>query len=311
QVYRAGDVIPKVADVDVSRRADTAQPFDFEQKLKDMGLEATRADGDAVWRYTGAAPLPELEVEALKHFVSRGAFDIEGLGVKQVEQFHSRGWIKTPADIFTLQARYGAGNPTQLKNLEGWGAKSADNLFAAIDEKRTIALHRLIFALGLRHVGASASKTLAQTYGTWDALDTAVMQASGHEGPEWDALNNVDGIGQVMAASLVQAFHTTDRRAQIDDLLQHLTIKPAQPLQINDSPVAGKTVVFTGTLEHMTRAEAKARAEALGAKVAGSVSAKTDLLIAGPGAGSKAKKAADLGVDVIDEPAWLALIGAL
>ncbi len=308
QIYRAGDVIPKVSDVDLSKRPAQAQPFDFSKKLDELGLQAQRADGDAVWRYTGTDPLPELEVEALKHFVSRAAFDIEGLGAKQIEVFHAKGWIASPADIFTLRERFGPGQPQQLKNLDGWGQKSAEKLFDAIDQRRSIALHRVIFSLGLRHVGEVASKDLAQHYGTWPAFETAMITAADRTSDAWSDLISIDGVGDVLAQSLTASFQSTDRLTMIRDLVQHLTVQPATPTVRSDSAVAGQTVVFTGTLEKMTRSEAKARAEALGAKVSGSVSAKTDLVIAGPGAGSKAKKAADLGVQVIDEDAWLALI---
>ena len=197
----------------------------------------------------------------------------------------------------------------QLKNREGWGEKSATNLFDAIDEKRRIPFGRLLFALGIRHVGEAASNMIARVYGRWDEFTTAMDGAAAFEGPEWERLLGIDGVGEVMARSLVTAFAQEQERASIDRLTAHLDVQEAEQPDSDGSPVAGKTVVFTGTLEKMTRAEAKARAEALGAKVSGSVSAKTDLLVAGPGAGSKAKKAADLGVETIDEDAWLALIG--
>ncbi|MEM8538946.1 MAG: helix-hairpin-helix domain-containing protein, partial [Pseudomonadota bacterium] len=237
----------------------------------------------------------------------RAAFDIEGLGAKQVEQFYADGWIATPADIFTLQARYGDGLQ-KLANREGWGEKSAQNLFAAIDEKRQIPLARVIFSLGIRHVGESAAALLAGHYTSWDAFEAAMTTAQVGEGSGWDDLTGIDGVGSVMATSLITTFQQTAERASIDALAAELTIEDA-PQAVSDSPVSGKTVVFTGTLERMTRAEAKARAEALGAKVSGSVSAKTDILVAGPGAGSKAKKAADLGIQTIDEDGWLSLIG--
>jgi len=308
QVYRAGDVIPKVADVDLSQRPEDAAPYSFPVTCPECGSEAIREDGDAVRRCTGGMACPAQVVEKLKHFVSRAAFDIEGLGAKLVEELHGEGWIGEPADIFTLEDRYGPGNVTLLKNREGWGEKSAANLFAAIDARRTIPLARLIFALGIRHVGESASALLARSYGDWDQFVTAMDNATVGEGPEWDRLTSIDGVGTVMATSLVTAFHQPAERAAIDRLVAHLTVEPAeQPAA--DSPVAGKTVVFTGTLEKMTRAEAKARAEALGARVSGSVSARTDLVVAGPGAGSKAKKAAELGIETIDEDDWLSLIG--
>ncbi len=309
QVYRAGDVIPKVADVDLSRRPANARPYEFPTKCPECGSDAIREEGDAIRRCTGGVICPAQAVEKLKHFVSRGAFDIEGLGAKQVEQFYQDGWIREPADIFTLRDRYGDGMQ-QLKNREGWGEKSADNLFAAIDEKRSIPLGRLIFALGLRHVGVAASNLLALHYGTWQAFELAMTAATETESAEYADLLSIDGVGSVMAKSLVTVFAQENERASIDRLVAHLSVQQAQRPDTSGSPVAGKTVVFTGTLEKMTRAEAKARAEAMGAKVAGSVSAKTDLLVAGPGAGSKAKKAAELGIETLDEDGWLALIGA-
>jgi DNA ligase (NAD+) len=299
-----------VADVDLSKRPKDAKPFVFPTICPECGSDAIREAGDAVRRCTGGIICPAQAVEKLKHFVSRGAFDIEGLGAKQVEQFYRDGWIKEPADIFTLAARYGPGKLTQLKNREGWGEKSAQNLFDAIDERRAIPLGRLIFALGIRHVGEAAANVLANAYGSWEAFETAMAGAHIGEGPEWEELNAIDGVGPILAASLVTTLQQEAERASMERLVSELQVANAAPRGDVDSPVAGKTVVFTGTLERMTRAEAKARAEALGAKVSGSVSAKTDLVVAGPGAGSKAKKAADLGVEILDEDAWITLIGA-
>jgi len=349
QVYRAGDVIPKVSDVDLSKRPDDAVPYVFPTRCPDCGSDAVREEGDAVRRCTGGLVCPAQAVEKLKHFVSRAAFDIEGLGAKQVEQLHADGWIAEPADIFTLRDRYGSGLQ-QLKNREGWGETSAENLFRAIEDKRTIPLKRLIFSLGIRHVGEVAAADLARHFATWDSLAktvdlaapagvaarkaedavaaeraaaadearraqvTATRESAWAVVPQkaraaWEEITGIDGIGASVAQSLVTAFGQKRERASIDRLVSCLNIVPEAAPDATDSPVAGKTVVFTGSLERMTRAEAKARAEALGAKVSGSVSAKTDLLVAGPGAGSKAKKAADLGVETIDEDAWLALIG--
>ncbi len=308
QVYRAGDVIPKVADVDLSKRPAEAPPFSFPDVCPECASDAVREPGDAVRRCTGGLICPAQAVEKLKHFVSRGAFDIEGLGAKQVEQFYSDGWIAEPADIFTLQDRYGSGMQ-QLRNREGWGEKSADNLFQAIEDKRTIEMDRLIFALGIRHVGDSASSLIARHYGDWATFEGAMQEAAAQSGPAWEDLIGVDGVGAVMAGSLVAAFAQERERASIDRLVAQLAVQAVEQPATDGSPVAGKTVVFTGTLEKMTRAEAKARAERLGAKVSGSVSAKTDLLVAGPGAGSKARKAADLGIETLDEDGWLALIG--
>jgi DNA ligase (NAD+) len=307
QIYRAGDVIPKIKDVDLSRRIDDAPAFVFPDHCPECGSVAIREEGDAVRRCTGGMICPAQAVEKLRHFVSRGAFDIDGLGAKQVEQFYTDGWIKTPADIFTLRSRFGTGLQ-QLKNRDGWGEMSANKLFDAIDAKRNIALGRLIFSLGIRHVGDSSAGLLANHYGSWDAFEAAMTQATIGEGDAWDALTSIDGVGAVMATSLITAMHQEAERASIDALVAQLNVQDAV-VASSDSPVAGKIVVFTGTLEKMTRAEAKGRAEALGAKVSGSVSAKTDILVAGPGAGSKAKKATDLGVQTMDEDSWLTLIG--
>ncbi|MDS9468395.1 NAD-dependent DNA ligase LigA [Paracoccus sp. MBLB3053] len=347
QVYRAGDVIPKVADVDLAKRASDAEPYHFPELCPECGSPAIREEGDSARRCTGGLICPAQAVEKLKHFVSRAAFDIEGLGAKLVEELFRDGWIAEPADIFTLQERYGPGRPQQLKNREGWGEKSAASLFRAIDEKREIALARLLFALGIRHLGEVAASDLARHYGDWDALTQALdrlrpaaeaqrlAEVAAEQEREtaaargrrarvsdvraavlaearipvaasaaWTDLISANGIGPVLAMSLSEAFANERERAAIDRLTAYLKILPPEA-RATDSAVTGKTLVFTGTLEKMTRAEAKARAEALGAHVAGSVSAKTDLVIAGPGAGSKAKKAADLGIKVIDEDEWL------
>ncbi len=353
QVYRAGDVIPKVADVDLARRPEGAEPYVFPHRCPECGSDAVREEGDSVRRCTGGLICPAQAVERLVHFVSRAAFDIEGLGRKQVEMFFADDIlpVKEPADIFTLAARDAANHLQKLKNRDGFGEKSVANLWAAIEERRRIPLARLIFALGMRHVGEVAAQDLARHYGSWDALAAAVdlarpaalahraadeaeleeRAAAAAEGrrarlkevrdravaaldvPEaaqaaWAELITGDGIGPVLALSLSDTLANPEERASIDRLVDQLEVLPPEA-RATESPVAGLTVVFTGSLEKMTRAEAKARAEALGAKVAGSVSAKTDLLVAGPGAGSKAKDAERLGVRMIDEDAWLALIG--
>lgn len=310
QVYRAGDVIPKIADVDLSQRPEGAEPFVFPTVCPECRSEAVREEGDAIRRCAGGMICPAQAVERLKHFVARGAFDIDGLGAKQIEMFYHDDMlpVREPADIFTLATR-DAANLGKLKNRDGWGDKSAQKLFEAIEQKRVIPFHRVLFALGIRHVGEGASTLLANHYGVWQVFEDAMTSAVIGEGDIWAELINIDGVGDVLAASLVTAFHQESERQSIDRLVQQLRISDAKPVGNVDSPVAGKTVVFTGTLEKMSRAEAKARAEALGAKVAGSVSAKTDLVVAGPGAGSKAKKAADLGIETIDEDEWIALIG--
>ncbi|MEN8949956.1 NAD-dependent DNA ligase LigA [Planktotalea arctica] len=311
QVFRAGDVIPKIKDIDLEKRAAGSVAYDFPTICPECGSAAIREMGDAIRRCSGGLICPAQAVEKLKHFVSRGAFDIEGLGAKQVEMFYhdSNLTIREPADIFTLKAR-DATQLTKLKNRDGWGAKSADKLFDAIDERRRIGFARVLFALGLRHVGEQSAALIARHYGSWGIFLAAMDASAQKSGAAWDELLSIDGVGEVMATSLVTSFSQAAERASILRLADELTIQDeAQPG--TDSPVTGKIVVFTGTLEKMTRAEAKARAEALGAKVSGSVSAKTDILIAGPGAGSKAKKAAELGVHTLDEDGWLALIAGL
>ena len=320
QVYRAGDVIPKVADIDLSKRPTDATPFVFPETCPECGSPAVREEGDAVRRCTGGLICPAQAVEKLKHFVSRAAFDIEGLGAKQIEQFFEDGWIREPADIFRLEERYSSGLQ-QLKNREGWGEKSATNLFVAIRERRRIDFNRFLFGLGIRHLGEAAARDLARHFDDWPVLAEAVDQAA-HEpattdagkaaladSPTWAEFLAMDGVGRTLTQSLIQALSNEDERASIERLAALLEIVPLEAAA-TDSPVAGKTVVFTGTLEKMTRAEAKARAEALGAKVSGSVSAKTDLVVAGPGAGSKIKKATELGIETLDEDGWLALIGS-
>jgi NAD-dependent DNA ligase len=461
QVYRAGDVIPKIADVDLSKRPDEAVPFVFPTTCPECGSEAVREEGDAVRRCTGEMICPAQAVEKLKHFVSRAAFDIEGLGVKQIEQFYKDGWITEPADIFTLKKRYGQ-EMQQLKNREGWGEKSAENLFKAIEGWKSVELPRFIFALGIRNVGAEISRDLAKVHGSWENLivtnnmvkekrlecaqeiwnipeanqnvnwltvvETAnelreyelnfwnelfsikgvagigllntlrsvfgkhlgnpsahqarqifesifkdskrypdkfkkaeeyfgsrqLFQTKLHEKIEslvfrwkrfsellgcqepeilwnnyggWSAASKnlqlhikndseicaqllpIVGRGQVVVDSIIRFLENQDNRAAVDHLLQNVVPMEFEQLGGEGSSIFGKTLVFTGTLEKMTRAEAKARAESLGAKVSGSVSAKTDLVVAGPGAGSKAKKAADLGIETLDEDGWIALIG--
>ena len=312
QIYRAGDVIPKIADVDVSKRGESAREYAFPYTCPECGSPAIRSPGDAVRRCTGGLICPAQGVERLKHFVSRKAFDIEGLGAKQIEMFfHDDAlFIKEPADIFTLRER-DSQNLAKLKNRDGWGERSATNLFDAIDDKRRIGFARLLFGLGIRHVGEAAATLIAHHYGTWENLSDAMSAIGENHGQEWEDLLSIDGVGEVMAQSLAEAFASENERGAIDRLVAHLNVEKAEKPQRSDSPVAGKTLVFTGSLEKMTRAEAKARAEQLGAKVAGSVSSKTDLLVAGPGAGSKAKKAADLGVEIIDEDGWLTMIEGL
>ncbi|MDB6178552.1 NAD-dependent DNA ligase LigA [Paracoccus sp. Z330] len=323
KVYRAGDVIPKIADVDLSRRPADSQPYQFPQTCPECGSDAIREPGDSVRRCSGGLICPAQAIEKLKHFVGRSAFDIDGLGARQIEMFFDDPTlsIREPADIFTL-ARRDADSPiAKLRNRDGFGEKSVEKLFNAIENAREVALKRLIFALGIRHVGEVAAATLARHFGNWEMLLAAVDGAAtepafaaddeksrrsmSEQSPNWSELTGIDGVGSALVMSLVTTFQQEAERASIDRLLAELRVLPDDSSVRQKTEISGMTLVFTGTLEKMTRAEAKARAEDMGAKVAGSVSAKTDLLIAGPGAGSKAKKAADLGVKVIDEDEWL------
>lgn len=302
-VYRAGDVIPKIRDVDLSKRTNPA-PYVFPTTCPVCGSDAIREPGEAVARCTGGFICEAQRIEKLKHFVSRQAFDIDGLGAKQIEAFVETGWITEPADIFSLFQNHGQA----LENLEGWGEKSATNLQNAIEARRIIPLNRLIFALGIRHVGESSAMLLARAYQSWEAFKTAMIAAQPHAGEAWDELNALDGVGEVMAASAVDFFHTETTLETVNNLERWIEVENVVPPDTGGSQIAGKTLVFTGTLSKVSRAEAKARAESLGAKVSGSVSAKTDILVAGDKAGSKLKKAEALGVKVMAEDEWLALV---
>ncbi len=311
-IQRAGDVIPQVLGFIEDKRPKDSVPYEFPTICPACGSKAVReinpATGreDVATRCTGGLICPAQAVERLKHFVSRNAFDIEGLGAKQIEAFYLEGRVTSPADIFTLQTQ-DAENLKKLKDREGWGETSVKNLFKAIDDKRTIGLDRFIFALGIRHIGETTARLLARTYGTIDNIIEAMDVANDEMSDAYQELVSIDGIGEIAATALVQFFAEPHNRQAVEALLQEVSPQAIEAVA-NDTPVAGKTVVFTGSLEKMTRNEAKARAESLGAKVAGSVSAKTDLLVAGPGAGSKLKKAESLNVEVISEDDWFALI---
>jgi DNA ligase (NAD+) len=300
-VQRAGDVIPQVVEVVLDKRPKKAKPYAFPDHCPVCNSEAVRDEGEAVRRCTGGLICPAQAVERLKHFVSRDAFDIEGLGAKHIVAFWDDGLIKEPADIFGLTSQ-------MLADREGWGEQSAANLIAAIAEHRGIALDRFIYALGIRQVGQATARLLARSYLTLEAWRAAMAAAQDPDSDAYQELIAIDGIGAAVAADILSFLHEPHNQRVLDDLDAALEIEPfEQPA--SDSAIAGKTIVFTGTLEQMSRPEAKARAEALGAKVSGSVSKKTDLVVAGPGAGSKGRKAAELGIETIDEDAWLKLIG--
>jgi len=312
-VQRAGDVIPQILGVVLEKRPKGAKRFVFPDVCPACGSHASReinpntGKEDAVRRCTGGLICPAQRVERLKHFVSRNAFDIEGLGEKHIKAFCADGLIQSPPDIFTLEKRDQRAS-SKLAKREGWGETSAKKLFAAIEARRNVRLDRFIYALGIRHVGETTARLLARNYGTADAFLAAMREAGvDREGDAFAALDNIEGIGPAVAAAIADFFAETHNSEVVEDLLKEVTPAPLEKVE-HGSPVSGKTVVFTGTLERMTRSEAKARAERLGAKVAGSVSKNTDYVVAGPGAGSKLKNAKDLGVKVLSEEEWLKLI---
>jgi DNA ligase (NAD+) len=314
-VQRAGDVIPQIVEVVLDKRLESSEPYGLPDVCPACGSPAERAIDpkttrqDVVRRCTGGFICPAQAQERLKHFVSRNAFDIEGFGEKQVELFYNLEWVKTPADIFSLQAK-DEDRLTSLKNMDGWGEKSVSKLWDAINERRTIDLDRFIFALGIRHVGATTARDLARHYGEAGKWLQAMISAGDEGSAAFEELQNIDGIGGVVASSLTHYFAEKRNLEQVYALREVVTAEPVEFEEVASS-VTGQTVVFTGKLELMSRAEAKAQAERLGAKVAGSVSAKTNILVAGPGAGSKLKKAEELGVKVLTEQEWVDLVGSL
>ncbi|WP_428031278.1 NAD-dependent DNA ligase LigA [Ancylobacter sp.] len=313
-IQRAGDVIPQVVGVELERRPPEAKRYAFPTLCPACGSHAVREEGEAVRRCTGGLVCPAQAVERIRHFVSRDAFDIEGLGEKQVQAFYEAGLVKQPADIFTLEARDSApGALTRLKNREGWGETSAKNLFAAIALRRRVPVNRFLYALGIRHVGETNAKRLLRHFPSVEALREVALAAvpPGEEHPKgneaWAELVGIEGIGAVVAEAVVDFFGEPNNQAAFEALLREVTPEPMEVVA-SAGAVSGKTVVFTGALEKMTRDEAKAMAERLGAKVAGSVSKKTDYVVAGADAGSKLAKARDLGVAVLTEDEWLALV---
>ncbi len=313
-LQRAGDVIPQIVKVLDPNRAQRAKAYVFPTHCPcPLKTEAVReldektGEPGVITRCSGEFACPFQRVRHLEHFVSRQAFDIEGFGKKQIAAFFEEGIVKEPADIFALGGRKDA---LKLHRREGWGATSVRNLFDAIEERRTISLERLLIALGIRHIGQTTARLLSASYLSWQQFHDAMVAAQDRQNEAFTQLNELDGIGSVMAEAIVQFFAEPHNEGLVERLLGQIEVIDATPPK-SDSPVAGKTVVFTGKLEQMSRDEAKAKAAALGAKVAGSVSAKTNILVAGPGAGSKLKKAQELGVKTMSEEAWLALIGGL
>lgn len=313
-VQRAGDVIPQIVRVVEEKRPKNARHFHFPDRCPECGSHAVRETNektgkvDAVRRCTGGLICPAQARERLRHFVSRNAFDIEGLGEKQIASFYEDGLIRQPADIFTLAER-DRKSLKKLKDREGWGDTSVRNLLKAIDDRREVELDRFIFALGIRHVGETNARLFARAYGTLDHFIEEMEKAADRESEAWANLLSIDGVGEVLAEAVVDFFAEKHNREALKALLKAGVTAVPLPAQETSSPIAGKTVVFTGSLERMTRSEAKARAEQMGAKVAGSVSPKTDLVVAGPGAGSKLAKASELGIEVITEDEWMEMAG--
>jgi DNA ligase (NAD+) len=311
-IQRAGDVIPQVLGVVLERRPRAARPYRFPRKcpcpLRTEVVRDTTASGGegVIARCTGEFACPHQKIEHLRHFVSRRAFDIEGLGEKQIALFFEQGWIKEPADIFTLRAR---NDRIRLEEQEGFGELSVRNLFNAVEARREIPLERFIYALGMRHVGDTTARALARGYGSWRAFHKACREVAGDDADTRAEMDNLDQIGEAVIDSIAAYFGEEHNRGIVERLSAQVRILDAEKPRAG-SAVAGKTVVFTGSLEKITREEAKAMAERLGAKVAGSVSRKTDYVVAGPGAGSKLGKATELGVAVLSEDEWLKLAGA-
>lgn len=313
-VQRAGDVIPQVVEVLQEKRRPDSSEFKFPTVCPECGAHAIREEDEAVRRCTGGLTCPAQAIERLKHFVSREAFDIDGLGGKIVEQFYNEGILRDPTDIFTLEERNGGSGPTEdlfaviddkalhLERRDGWGKKSVENLFRAIRAKRRIELPRFIYALGIRQVGAATARLIARNYGSFRKFMTDMRNQ------DTERLLSIDGIGEAMAKDVVEFFKEEHNVSTVNRLLEEITVEDFVDNTNYNSPLSGKTVVFTGTLERMTRAEAKAKAQSLGAKVAGSVSAHTDYVIEGADAGSKAKKARELGVRILSEDEFLELI---
>src|ERR1700756_4605015 len=310
-IQRAGDVIPQVVDVVIDKRPKGAKEFHFPKTCPcplhtDVVREetATGEEGSRA-RCTGEFACPYQKIQHLLLFVSRRAFDIDGLGEKQIEYFFEHEWVKEPADIFTLQARNAK---LKLEEIEGYGETSVRNLFNAIEQRRRISLERFIYALGMRHVGETTALALARGYGSWDAFHDACLKVAKDDEEAIAEMDALDQIGDTVIASIKAYFGESHNRGIVERMTKEVTIVDAEKPKSN-SAVAGKTVVFTGSLEKMTRDEAKATAERLGAKVSGSVSKKTDYVVAGPGAGSKLKTAAELGIEVLTEDEWLELGG--
>ena len=304
RLQRAGDVIPQVTGVELSQRPKNSTPYVFPTHCPECGSLAVREEGVVARRCSGGLICPAQAIERLRHFVSRNAFNIEGLGDQRIHELWAEKIIQTPADIFRLKQ-----HRANLEKREGWGEKSVEKLLSGIEARRTIPLDRFIYALGIRQIGEATAKLLARHYHSLSKWRDTMIAAHNEESDAWRDLITIDQIGTLVARDLVGFFHEHHNRDVVDDLTRELIVEDyVQPVSSGESPFAGKTIVFTGTLEKMGRAEAKAKAEELGAKVSSSVSAKTDYVVAGAEAGSKASKAKELGVKLLSEDEWLMMV---
>jgi DNA ligase (NAD+) len=305
-LQRAGDVIPQILHHIPDLRPVDSVPFIFPQICPECGSKAVRIEGEVAWRCTGGLVCPAQAIERIKHFISRDALNVEGLGDRTIRDFFARAWVTKPSDLFALRQHQDV-----LLTLDGWGEKSVTNLFESLDKARNVTLDKFIFALGIRQIGQTTARKLAQFYTSWDHFRHMMQDAQNVENAAYHDLIGLESIGISMAKDLLGFFAEPHNQDELDTLSQTMQIADYVVETLSDTALSGKIVVFTGTLEKMTRAEAKATAERYGAKVAGSVSAKTDYLIAGDKAGSKAKNAAALGVKILTEDEWLLLLGSL
>ena len=318
-VQRAGDVIPQLVSVLIEKRPLDAEPFVFPSHCPSCNSVAIREPGEAVWICIASLKCPAQLLERLIHFASRDAFDIEGLGEKNIELFFKEGLLKSPADIFRLEERLGpsdisisnkrgAEKLTPLQEREGWGPVSANKLFEAIRRRKEISLDRFIYALGINQVGEATAKLLARNYMSLTNFLNAIKSAQNRESEDYKHLKNINGIGPIVADKILGFFASPQNISILDDIISQIRVTDFQVSRTMTSQLAGKTIVFTGALETMTRPEAKAKAESLGAIVTGDVSRKTDFVIAGPGAGSNERKAKELGIPLLSEAEWLEMV---
>ncbi len=308
QVFRAGDVIPKIDSVILHRRSSNSERYIFPKHCPNCGSKAVRIEGDSVKRCTGGIKCSSQAIEKISHFVSKKAFNIDGLGKKNIEFFYNRKWLYDPSDIFTLERNFGMQSSNKLQDLEGWGAQSSNKLFGAINKARAISFQRLIYSFGIRYVGYQVSNLLAKHYYDWTNFFEQVTKAKNKSSEEWRNLAGIDGIGDVIANSIVDFFLSNDSYWVTTKLINEVKVSSFIIEKVVQSAISDLVIVFTGTLKRMTRSEVKSRTEALGGKVGSSISGNTDILVAGENAGSKLKKATELGVKILSEKEWIEVL---